>query len=381
MSPACLRQHFGRVLNTTEAPTFIDLFAGCGGASLGFIAEGFRVLAAVENDPQAAEAYFHNVGLKPFVEDVRTVEGEALLEAAGLKPTELDVLIGCPPCQGFSTHRRDRRAGWDPRNRLLEEYLRLIEEVNPGSVVFENVPGLAFGKGSWRLMRVARRLTQLGYDVDWDVVQAADFGVPQFRRRLLVIASRLGSPVELPQPTHGDPTSTDVKEGRLRPWRTVRDAIGSLPALASGQADTDDDLHAARTHSPIALKRLRHIPKDGGGRFSLPANLVLECHTGHTGHRDVYGRMYWDRPAPTITSGCTNITRGRFAHPEQDRAITEREALLLQGFPSSAKVTGHHTERALQIGNMVPPALSAAAARTLLTMIAKVATSTMERTA
>src|SRR5439155_16995595 len=166
----------------------------------------------------------------------------------------------------------------------LEEFLRLIEEIRPGSVVFENVPGLASGPGGWRLMRVIRRLEQLNYDVVWDVVQAADFGVPQFRKRLLVIASRLGLDLELPTPTHGDPSSKEVLGGERLPWVTVRQAISGLRSLDSGEADPDDELHAARQHSTIALKRLRHIPKDGGSRDSLPARLVLECHKYHDGH-------------------------------------------------------------------------------------------------
>lgn len=349
-------------MQTTERHTFIDLFAGCGGASLGFIAEGFRPLAAVENDPMAAEAYQANIGLKPIVADIRELTGAGLLCPLGLEPGQLDVLIGCPPCQGFSSHRRERRAGWDPRNRLLDEYVRLVDETKPRCVVFENVPGLANGSGNWRLVQAEAKLRKLGYRVESDVVQAADYGVPQFRLRLLVIASRLGAAIDIPPPSHADPKSSSVSEGKVRPWLTVKDAIGGLRKLRSGEADPNDELHKARTHDPIALERLRHIPKDGGSRFSLPRHLVLPCHMGHEGHRDVYGRMHWSKPAPTITSGCTNITRGRFAHPEQNRAITEREALMLQGFPKTATVRGHHGQRALQIGNAVPPPLSAAAA-------------------
>jgi DNA (cytosine-5)-methyltransferase 1 len=190
-------------------------------------------------------------------------------------------------------------------------------------------------------------LSELGYELTWDVLDAVDFGVPQRRRRLLVVASRVSKPV-LPVATHGDPAS-----GRTA-WVTVRDAIGSLPPVASGEVDPGDIYHRARRHSQLALQRLRAIPA-GGARTDLPENLQLECHKDHAGHYDIYGRMWWDRPAPTLTSGCTNITRGRFAHPDQDRAITLREALLLQTFPGTAVLHGSLDVMALQVGNAVPP--------------------------
>lgn len=285
------------------------------------------------------------------------------MRRAGIKKGELDVLIGCPPCQGFATHRRPHRSGWDPRNRLLAEYVRLVDEIRPHSVVFENVPGLAKGSGRWRLENALRALERLGYVTAHDVVDAADFGTPQSRKRLLVVGSRDHESIDLPHPTHGAPGSRAVRTGARRPWVTVRDVIADLPRLRSGESDDTDRLHAARKHSDLNLKRLREIPHDGGSRDALPDRLVLECHRDHDGHYDVYGRMWWDRPAPTLTSGCTNITRGRFAHPVQDRAITVREALLLQGFPRYACVAGGIEEQSLQVGNAVPPPLAAAAAR------------------
>jgi DNA (cytosine-5)-methyltransferase 1 len=230
-------------------------------------------------------------------------------------------------------------------------------------------------------MQAERQLRRLGYDVAWEVVQAADYGVPQFRRRLVVIASNLGVAIEVPPKTHGDPESEGVRKGIAKAWLTVRDVISTMPELKSGGYDPNDELHSARVHSKIAIQRLRHIPEDGGSRSSLPPRLVLPCHVDHSGHHDVYGRMHWDRPAPTITSGCTNVTRGRFAHPVQDRAISEREALALQGFPATATVKGNHSERTLQIGNAVPPALSAAAARQVRALMAAAATLVAQQTA
>ncbi len=348
--------------------TALDIFAGCGGSSLGFRRAGFRIVAAVENDPVAALSYGLNLGLKPLVKDVRSVRGLDLLADAGLAVGELTVLIGCPPCQGFTSHRRGSRTGWEPRNQLLSEYVRLVRELQPEFVVFENVPGLANGPGRWRLKLAERALRKLGYVLDLSVVESADYGVPQFRKRLAVIGSRLVDRISLPTPTRGDPASEAVRTGQRQRWLTVRDAIAYLPHLKSGQSDREDELHAARSHCPLNLRRLAAIPRDGGDRSSLTRDLVLRCHKDHDGHHDVYGRMWWDRPAPTLTSGCTNITRGRFAHPSQNRAITVREALLLQGFPKYVRLAGTADQKASQVGNAVPPPLAASLARRIHAM-------------
>jgi DNA (cytosine-5)-methyltransferase 1 len=354
-----------------QRPTSIDVFAGCGGSSLGFRRAGFDVRAAIDNDAVSAASYQLNMGIAPLVRDVRSVRGRELLAMANLKRGELTALIACPPCQGFTSHRRETRAGWDPRNRLIEEFIRLVDETFPLFVVLENVPGLANGKRRWRLEYALRSLTTLGYSVAYDTVDAADYGTPQFRRRLLVIGSRCVEEVTLPVPTHAPPGHDDVRQGKASAWITVGDAIGSLAKLKSGETDPADPFHAARKHSPLSLERLGSIPHDGGSRDSLPRQLVLACHRTHDGHRDVYGRLSWDKPSSTLTSGCTNITRGRFAHPRQDRAITIREAMLLQGFPKYAKLAGTGEQRALQIGNAVPPPLAAAAARAVRRMLSE----------
>lgn len=334
----------------TPSGTVIDLFAGCGGGSLGFMKAGLRAVAAVELDGDAADAYEANLGVRPIVRDIRGVKGEDLLRTADLKSGECTLLSGCPPCQSFTdlrrgalSTRRDRA-----RNSLLREYLRLAADVRPRHIAFENVPGMLSPRWRPRFDALLQGLAELGYEHVWDVLDAADFGVPQRRRRLLVVASRVSKPV-LPPPTHGDPASS----GRTA-WLTVRDAIAALPPLASGEVDPGDVYHRARRHSPLALRRLRAIPA-GGARSDLPEDLQLECHKNHAGHYDIYGRMWWDRPAPTLTSGCTNVTRGRFAHPDQDRAITLREAMLLQTFPRIAVLRGSLDEMALQVGNAIPP--------------------------
>jgi DNA (cytosine-5)-methyltransferase 1 len=332
--------------------TAIDLFAGCGGASIGFIRAGLSPVAAVEIDENAADAYRANTRIEPLVRDVRKVDGKELLRAAGLQRGECTLLSGCPPCQSFTTLRKAARSSrFDrQRNSLYLDYLRLAGSVLPRHIAFENVPGMLSKRWRPRFDALLEGLTELGYAYEWTVVDAADFGVPQHRRRILVIASRVSRPV-LPNPTHRDGSNW------LRPYVTVRTAIGSLRALAGGETDPRDPYHKARRHSPLALRRLHAIP-EGGARKDLPISLQLECHKDHDGHYDIYGRMWWDRPAPTLTSGCTNVTRGRFAHPDQDRAITVREAMLLQSFPRDAVLSGSFEEMALQVGNAIPPLLA-----------------------
>ncbi|MDA8359768.1 MAG: DNA cytosine methyltransferase [Actinomycetota bacterium] len=332
----------------------VDLFAGCGGGSIGFRQAGLMPVAAVEIDPHAAAAYEANLGIAPIVRDVRLVTGDQLMTSTGLGPGECTVLFGCPPCQSFTSLRkgapatsRDRR-----RNTLYLDYLRLVDEVRPRHIAFENVPGMLSQRWHPHFAAFLGQLEDIGYRADWIVLDAADYGVPQHRRRVLVVGSRVTRPI-LPAPTH----FSDPRDKRRRRHVTVRQAIGDCPPLGIGGRDPKDPLHEARLHSDMALRRLRAIP-EGGARADLPPELQLDCHKGHSGHYDIYGRMWWDKPAPTLTSGCTNITRGRFAHPEQDRAITLREAMLLQSFPKRSTLSGTLDAMALQVGNAIPPLLA-----------------------
>jgi DNA (cytosine-5)-methyltransferase 1 len=338
---------------TNTKPTVIDLFAGCGGGSIGFKQAGFRVVEAVEIDTDAAEAYTANVGVKPIVRDIRKVKGEELLCGSGLRKGDLTLLFGCPPCQSFTVLRRGLEATPADleRNALVREYLRLVDELLPRHIAFENVPGMKTDRWYYYFDLLLAGLRGLGYVHDSDILDAADFGVPQHRRRLLVIASRTTEPL-MPKPTY----SGDPEEG-LRPHRTVRNVIGQMPVLKAGEADPDDPFHAARHHRDIAIQRLCALT-EGQARNDLPAHLQLACHQGHNGHYDIYGRMWWDRPAPTLTSGCTNVTRGRFGHPVQNRAITLREAMLLQELPKYAVLVGKGDVMALQVGNAVPPRIT-----------------------
>lgn len=326
--------------------TLIDLFCGCGGASLGFIRKGFKIVAALDKDPKVVETYHRNIGIQPLVGDIENVRGREILKVAGLKKGEPTVLIGCPPCQGFTSHigRAGKR---DKRNGLVEVYAQRVGEILPLFMVFENVPGILRDHGKKHFELFLERLDDLGYTAVWDVLQAADYGVPQLRKRVVVIAGRDKSlRLRLPEPTH---------RGH---WRTVRDAIADLPSLRAGECHPAVPNHIAPNHSPRILKLIRHIPKDGGGRFDLPRHLWLKCHLKHDGHRDVYGRMRWDAPAPTLTYGCTNPSRGRFIHPEQDRSITPREAARLQSFPDGFIFYSTPTHAATHIGNAFPVLLA-----------------------
>jgi DNA (cytosine-5)-methyltransferase 1 len=343
--------------------TVVDLFAGCGGGSMGFKAAGFRTIAAVEINAAAAAAFALNVGVQPLVKDIRDVS-LAELRKQGVRPGNLTLLFGCPPCQSFTVLRRGSQTSEEDlqRNELIYEYLRLVADLKPRHLAFENVPGLV-EKGRWRghFNAFRKRLKDLGYTIKYDIVDAAEYGVPQRRRRLLVVGSRVTDP-SLPKPEYADVEADGIKR-----FVTVRDTISHLTELNSGEADPDDPFHRARRHSDLTLRRIASVP-EGGDRRSFPNELILKCHRDHEGHYDVYGRMWWDRIAPTLTSGCTNVTRGRFCHPSQDRALTLREAMLLQTFPAYARLTGTTDGMALQVGNAVPSLLAERIADTVIAM-------------
>lgn len=319
--------------------TAIDLFSGCGGLSEGLKQAGFDVLAALELDPFAVEAYaLNHSGVRVWTDDIRTVDPWRVRRVLGLDKGELDLLAGCPPCQGFS-RLRTKNGKWEidePRNDLVFAFRSYVAEFCPKVIMFENVPGL---KADVRFATLKCELSDLGYELVDQILDAAHYGVPQKRKRLILIGSRLG-PVTLCSPS---------------PIRvTVRHAIGDLPA----QGTSGDALHdIAEKRSPKIRSLIRSIPRDGGSRASLPKQ--LECHVTCSGFKDVYGRMAWDRQAPTITGGCFNPSKGRFLHPQEDRAISLREAALLQSFPPHYRfpLRRGKTSVALLIGNALPPEL------------------------
>lgn len=334
-----------QVANTK--PTAIDLFSGCGGLTAGLKKAGFRVLGAVDVDPLSVKTYKANHrDVTLWGRDIRELKPQELLDTLGLKKGGLDLLAGCPPCQGFSTMRTLNGAVRvdDLRNDLLLEFARFVETLRPRAVMMENVPGLAEDE---RFEAFCSKLKKLGYQGDYRILNVADYGVPQRRRRLIYLA---GMDMEIP---------FAEKNGRQK---TVKEAIGSLPK-AGQSGDPVHDMPESRT--PKVLEIIRRIPKDGGSRRDLPEEFHLECHKRCSGFKDVYGRMAWNDVAPTITSGCFNPSKGRFLHPEENRAITMREAALLQGFPPRYKfpTTDNKSAVALMIGNALPPPFIAAHAR------------------
>jgi DNA (cytosine-5)-methyltransferase 1 len=295
----------------------MDLFSGCGAVTHGLRRAGFQVAAGVEVDPYRARTFSLNHPETPvLIKDIRRVTGEEILSTAGLRPGRLDLLAGCPPCQGFSRIRRRNGdvAVPDKRNRLVGEFGRLVSELRPKAVLMENVPGLENNRRYRSLLALLRRS---GYSFAWDILDMASFGVPQRRRRLVLLALR-GS--VLP----------DLARIRRGPSRTVRDAIAVLPRVPLSQRP----LHYYKQfRSGTVADRIRFVPPDGGSRTDLPWTMHLRCHTGAYGFHDVYGRMRWDEPSPTITGGCNNPSKGRFLHPTKHRAITILEAARLQSFP------------------------------------------------
>lgn len=341
----------------SERLTAVDLFAGAGGLSVGLERAGFHVAAAVELDRHSAATFQVNHPAATVIQrDIRAVRAKDIRRASALSRTPLDLLTGCPPCQGFSTLRTRRRtaAVADPRNDLILEFLRLVHALRPRAVVLENVPGLAQDGG---YLEFTRALEQLGYDQKAAVLDAAEYGVPQRRKRLVLVALR----------------DAALPSGILTPPRgkrqTVRDAIGGLPP-AGASGDQLHDVPERRTKA--ILSRIRATPHDGGSRGDLAARQQCRCHRLTEGFYDVYGRMRWDSPAPTITSGCTNPSKGRFLHPVEDRAITLREAALLQSFPPGYvfDLTRGKEHAAAQIGNAFPPKLITPIAKRLAKVLA-----------
>jgi DNA (cytosine-5)-methyltransferase 1 len=350
----------------------VDLFCGAGGKTHGFLKAGIPVVGGVDIDATCKFAYETNNPGATF--HCKSVDELTSDEVAGWYPKRaVRVLIGCAPCQPFSTYsyryrdaertRREDAGRW----KLLSAFGNLVRDLQPEIVSAENVPELSLQKHKVYSEFIAD-LENGGYEVTAKIVKCADYGVPQTRERLVVLASRLG-PIELEAPTH----SPDR-------YVTVRDAIGGLPAItAGGEPPEGDPLHQSSGLSPLNLRRIRATPP-GGGWQDWPRSLQLECHKRETGktYPSVYGRMVWDDLAPTITTQCFGLGNGRFGHPDQDRAISLREAALLQTFPRDyqfiapgGSVVYKYIGR--QIGNAVPVDLGAAIGRSIIRHLQQVA--------
>jgi len=338
----------------SEIPlTAIDVFSGGGGLTVGLKRAGFQVVSAVENEPHAFATFKANhPEVHAFRQDIRTVDGASLKRCS---PTgEVDLIAGCPPCQGFSSLTSKYRKA-DPRNELVREMGRLVDEIRPRAVMMENVPGLT-RKGRPLFDEFVDLLRSCGYQPQWQVLQVADYGVPQSRRRLVLLAGR-GFTIELPAPTH-----SATRKGGLKGWSTLRDAIGGLApplvlsaALARGGPERVG-WHVVRQLSPQNVRRMKHA-RPGESWATIPNDARPKCHQNVQGHyfSNVYGRMAWNEVAVTITSGCTTFSKGRFGHPDEDRTISVLEAARIQTFPRDYIFDTPYMEYVCRIiGNALP---------------------------
>lgn len=319
----------------------IDLFSGIGGLSVGLKKAGFKVKASVEIDKNAVKGYkLNHSKTKVFDYDIRDIDTNEIKKL--LKGQPLHLLAGCPPCQGFSSVRRLNRKQSirDERNNLVLEFLRFVKELNPLTIMMENVPGLI---NYYLFKQVVKELKELGYNPKVDIVDVKDYGVPQRRKRLVMVGSLLGE--------------IDIARVHSKP-KTVKDTIGNLPNVN----ETTDEAHRiVAQHIPRIQQMIELIPKDGGSRKDLPEEYILECHRQeNVGFNDIYGRLKWNDYSTTITGGCLNPSKGRFLHPEEDRVLTPREAAMLQSFPEDYKLPLDipKSDLALFIGNALPPKFS-----------------------
>lgn len=346
VSPAGNPSSIARVPRATNnGIAVVDFFSGCGGTSAGLRAAGYSIVAALDRDPDAAATFRANFPEAAFIEgDVRRLD-ETTLDRLLMDDRRGLLVAACAPCQPYSTLRREKRPSMD--RSLLLTLLPFVRRHTPDAIVVENVPGLQKVRGASTWNRFRKELSRLGYYQSWGVVDCRDYGVPQRRRRLVLVASFHG-PVSLPVPTHGS--------GRA-PHSTVRDWIGMLPEIAAGETHPEDPNHRAGRLGDLNLRRVQATP-EGGGRSSWDESLWLDCHKGFEGHQDVYGRLSWDACAPVLTTKCTDITNGRYGHPDQDRAISVREAANIQTFPPDFKFVGSLKSSTRQVGNAVPVLLA-----------------------
>ena len=346
----------------------IDLFCGAGGMSLGFERAGFKTKLAVDNDFSSIATFRANFPSLAMCEDVeRLVRSGAIPEA--------DAVIGGPPCQGFSLLNK-RRLG-DARRSLWQPFMDAVELSGARAFVIENVPGLI---GSEEAERIAKRAATLGFEVEAEILNAADYGVPQTRRRAFIVGRMAGTPpIHFPpDPTHAK--NVEERSSNLRPWKTVREAIADLPEPIGTEVRKEPppfDLHFGRNPTAKSVARYRAVPP-GGNRFDLQRNapeLTPDCWIRKTsGGTDLFGRLWWERPSVTIRTEFFKPEKGRYLHPEEDRPITHREAARIMDFPDNFAFRGSKIDIARQIGNAVPPALAEAVARAVAQHLDQTAT-------
>lgn len=342
----------------------VDLFCGIGGLSYGLKSVGFKILAGFDLDCTCQYAYETNNEAKFIYKDIKNVTKEDILSL--YSDNSIKVLAGCAPCQPFSSYAFKNKKKDPNKYDLLYEFGRLVEEVKPDIVTMENVMQILNFKEKPVLQDFIDKLHLLNYYVDVNQVYCPDFGIPQSRKRLVLLASKKGN-IKLMPPTH-----------KKDHYVSVRDVIGGLTPIAAGEIDEHDPLHRSIALTSINLKRIKATPY-GGSWHDWPEELILECHKKKGGktYGSVYGRMEWDKPSPTMTTQCTGLGNGRFGHPVQDRAISVREAALLQTFPVSYKFFPNEesvsiTKASRYIGNAVPPKLGEIIGQSIINIVKEV---------
>lgn len=325
----------------------VDFFCSAGGVTCGFKQAGINILGGIDIDPACELTYKTNNNAEYLCADVSHLDKRVIAQTFKIKKNQDNLIfVGCSPCQYYSNIKTDKTKSEETR-LLLEDFQEFVEYYKPGYVFIENVPGLKRDMES-PLGKFKTFLTENGYVFDENIINAKYFGVPQNRRRYILIATRLKEKISLP------------KENR-NAIKTVRDAIGDYSKfypILSGHKDKSPFIHTSADLSEINKKRLSQVPLNGGNRESWDDELQLECYKNHEGHTDVYGRMHWDKPSPTITTRFCSISNGRYGHPEQLRAISLREGAMLQSFPEDYIFYSESQGIiAKMIGNAVPPNL------------------------
>ncbi len=338
-----------------ESLTCADLFAGAGGFTLAAQNVGLDVRFAVESDRHAVESYRENlvglVGPTLYPNDIRQLS-PGKVERDALDGRRLDVLLGGPPCQGFSVHRINNAGVDDPRNELILSYFKFVRHFRPGVFLMENVPGMLWERHSDYIKSFYELAHRAGYQIHKPVVlEAADFGVPQRRKRVFVLGIRNDLEFRLDWPLQGSREQNPRKNEPDNQWRCANTVFAK-------QIRTNDPNDVHMNHSAEIVEVFKSTPINGGSRKD--SKRILPCHQGHDGHKDVYGRIDPAKPGPTMTTACINPSKGRFVHPTEHHGITVRHAARFQTFPDSFEFKGGLIASGMQIGNAVPIVLGEA---------------------
>lgn len=343
--------------NSKNKLKVVDFFCSVGGVSLGFKQAGIEVLGGIDIDQSCQETYEKNIQAKFLPADVSNLEKSEVGKFFKIRRNQNNLIfVGCSPCQYYSNIKTDKTKSSNTR-LLLADFQEFVDYYRPGYVFVENVPGLD-KKPESPLGKFKTFLKESGYEFDDDVLNAKYYGVPQNRRRYVLIASRVKKNIRLPQPG-----KKEIK--------TVKEAIGDYskyPVINAGNKDNSPFNHSSAKLSNVNLKRIKATPVNGGGRLAWKEkSLQLNCYKNHEGHTDVYGRMHWDKPSPAITTRFVSLSNGRYGHPEQDRAISLREGATLQSFPEDfVFYSNSQGTVAKMIGNAVPPKFAEAIGKTFI---------------